>query len=112
MTPILGEMKKDIAGKLQVELNDVGLKEDLALAEQFGVKLKPVQVFRDSSGKELWRHEGSRSRGVGLDDGPDSLQHAIPGWRGAADMGVSASSNGSSKEVPRAILCCPCDIFR
>jgi thioredoxin 1 len=62
MAPILEEMKKDLAGKLQVEFTDVGLKENLPLAKQYGVKLIPTQVFLDADGKELWRHEGYISR--------------------------------------------------
>ena len=62
MAPILEEMKKDLAGKLQVEFTDVGLKENLPLAKQYGVKLIPTQVFLDAEGKELWRHEGYISR--------------------------------------------------
>ena len=62
MWPILEEMKKDLAGKLQVEFIDVGLKENLPLGKQHGVKLIPTQVFLDAEGKELWRHEGYISR--------------------------------------------------
>ena len=62
MWPILEEMKKDFAGKLQVEFIDVGLRENLPLARQYGIKLIPTQVFLDAEGKELWRHEGYISR--------------------------------------------------
>ena len=62
MWPILEEMKKEFAGKFAGDFVDVNKKENLALAQQYGVKLIPTQVFLDAEGKELWRHEGFISR--------------------------------------------------
>ena len=62
MSPALEEMKRQFAGKLVVEFVDVGLRENLPLARQYGIKLIPTQVFLDAEGKELWRHEGYISR--------------------------------------------------
>jgi thioredoxin 1 len=62
MWPILEEMKKEQAGKLTVEFLDVGKKENVPLARQYGIKLIPTQIFLDASGRELWRHEGYISR--------------------------------------------------
>jgi len=62
MWPILEEMKKEFAGKMTVDFLDVGKKENLPLAKQYGIKLIPTQVFLDADGKELWRHEGYISR--------------------------------------------------
>ena len=60
MAPILEDLKKGYAGRLQVEFIDVNV--DPKPAKAFGVKLIPTQVFIDASGKELWRHEGFFSR--------------------------------------------------
>ncbi len=62
MWPVLEGMKKEFAGSLRVDFVDVGLKENLALAKQYDIKLIPTQVFIDARGKELWRHEGYISR--------------------------------------------------
>lgn len=62
MWPVLEGMKKELAGSLQVDFVDVGLKDNLPLAKQYDIKLIPTQIFLDASGKELWRHEGYISR--------------------------------------------------
>jgi thioredoxin 1 len=62
MAPILEGMKKDYAGKFEVEFIDVWVKENAAKAKEFGIKLIPTQIFFDASGKELWRHEGYISK--------------------------------------------------
>jgi len=62
MWPILEQMKKEFAGKLQVEFIDVGQKDNASLAKQYDTKLIPTQIFFDAAGKELWRHEGFLSR--------------------------------------------------
>ena len=60
MAPILDEMKSEYAGRLEVEFIDVN--ENREAARQYGIKLIPTQIFFDTSGKELWRHEGFISR--------------------------------------------------
>ncbi len=60
MAPILAELKKEYAGRLDVEFIDVGDNRDAA--RQYGVRLIPTQVFLDASGTELVRHEGFMSR--------------------------------------------------
>jgi len=57
MAPILEEMKTEYAGKFDVEFVDVGLKENVPLAKQYGIRLIPTQIFFGKDGKELWRHE-------------------------------------------------------
>ena len=56
MAPILEEMKKDYAGKLDVVFIDVWKNADAG--KQYGINLIPTQIFFDASGKELFRHEG------------------------------------------------------
>ena len=62
MWPALEAMRTEFAGKLVVEFVDVGKRDNLPLARQYGIKLIPTQVFLDAEGKELWRHEGFISR--------------------------------------------------
>ena len=56
MAPILEELKKEYAGKLEVEFIDVWQNPDAA--GKYGIQLIPTQIFYDASGKELFRHEG------------------------------------------------------
>ncbi len=56
MIPILEELKKEYAGKMQVEFIDVW--KDTAAGQRYGVEAIPTQIFFDASGKELYRHQG------------------------------------------------------
>lgn len=62
MAPILEELKRDYAGRFDVEFVDVWVKENAVKAEEFGIRAIPTQIFFDASGKELWRHEGYFSK--------------------------------------------------
>jgi thioredoxin 1 len=56
MQPIMKEMAKEYAGKIQVVFYDVW--KDPAPARKYGIQLIPTQVFIDQSGKEIFRHVG------------------------------------------------------
>jgi len=56
MAPILEELKKEYAGKMEVEFIDVWQNPDAAA--KYGIRLIPTQIFYDATGKELFRHEG------------------------------------------------------
>ena len=56
MAPILKELKKDCAGRLEVEFIDVW--KNKPAAETHGVKIIPTQIFFDAAGNERFRHEG------------------------------------------------------
>ena len=56
MAPILEEMKKEYAGRLDVEFIDVWKNPDAA--QKQAVEIIPTQIFFDASGKELFRHTG------------------------------------------------------
>lgn len=56
MAPILDQMKKDYAGKLEVEFIDVWKNPDAG--KQYKIEVIPTQIFYDASGKELFRHIG------------------------------------------------------
>jgi len=56
MAPILEELKKEYAGRMQVDFIDVWKNPDAGKA--FGVEVIPTQIFYDASGKETFRHVG------------------------------------------------------
>ncbi|MCX7045368.1 MAG: organomercurial lyase [Candidatus Sumerlaeota bacterium] len=56
MAPILEELKKEYAGRMDVEFIDVN--KDREAARKYGIKLIPTQIFFDAEGKERFRHEG------------------------------------------------------
>ena len=56
MAPILEELKKEYAGRMEVEFIDVWKNPDAGKA--YGVEMIPTQIFYDASGKELERHTG------------------------------------------------------
>jgi len=56
MAPILEELKKQLAGKVDVEFIDVN--QSPAMADKYGIQIIPTQIFFDATGKELFRHEG------------------------------------------------------
>ncbi|MBP7937206.1 MAG: thioredoxin family protein [Phycisphaerae bacterium] len=60
MAPILEELRKEFAGRLQVDFIDVW--ENPKAGDEYHIKLIPTQIFFDASGKELFRHEGFFSR--------------------------------------------------
>ncbi len=62
MAPILEELKKEYKGIFDVEFIDVWDKENAKKAEEYKIESIPVQIFFDSDGKEVWRHEGFFSK--------------------------------------------------
>ena len=56
MAPILEELKKELAGKIDVEF--ININEKPALADKYKIEYIPTQVFLDATGKELFRHVG------------------------------------------------------
>jgi len=56
MAPILKELAAEYRGKVKVEVIDVYEHGDLA--ERYGVRAIPTQVFLDAQGKEVSRHIG------------------------------------------------------
>jgi thioredoxin 1 len=60
MFPVLDELKKEYAGKLEVEFIDVWNNPDAG--KQYGIEVIPTQIFYDATGKELFRHIGFFSK--------------------------------------------------
>jgi len=56
MAPILEELKKTYAGRMDVVFIDVW--EDPAAGKKYGITVIPTQIFYDAAGKERFRHEG------------------------------------------------------
>lgn len=60
MQPVLEELRKDYAGKLQVDFIDVW--KDEAAGKEYGVQSIPTQIFFDANGEEIFRHIGYYSK--------------------------------------------------
>lgn len=56
MVPVLNGLRKDYKGKLTVEFIDVW--KQTSAKDKYKIKVIPTQIFYDSKGKELSRHEG------------------------------------------------------
>jgi thioredoxin 1 len=56
MLPILKELQTEYKGRALVEVID--LREQPDAAKVYNLRLIPTQIFFDSDGKEVWRHEG------------------------------------------------------
>jgi len=56
MAPILVELKKEYAGRLEVEFIDVWKNPDAG--QRYGIQMIPTQIFYDAEGKERFRHVG------------------------------------------------------
>jgi thioredoxin 1 len=56
LEPVLDELRKNYAEKLQVDFIDVWEHEQVAI--DYGIEIIPVQIFFDAQGRELYRHQG------------------------------------------------------
>lgn len=56
MAPILDELKKEYAGRMEVVFIDVWKKREEAA--HYNAKLIPTQIFYGADGRELHRHQG------------------------------------------------------
>ena len=56
MAPILEELKKEYAGRMDVVFIDVWENRDAG--DKYGIQSIPTQIFFDAAGKEVFRHEG------------------------------------------------------
>ncbi len=60
LAPILDELKQEYTGRMKVEFIDVW--KNPGVSRQYKIRLIPTQIFFDSSGRELFRHEGFISK--------------------------------------------------
>ena len=56
MAPILEELKKEYAGRIEVEF--IGVWKNPDAGKAYGVEMIPTQIIYDATGKELDRHTG------------------------------------------------------
>jgi thioredoxin 1 len=56
MAPILEQLREEFKGKVDVEFIDVWENPDEG--DKYGIRLIPTQIFYDTAGKEVFRHEG------------------------------------------------------
>lgn len=56
MAPILVELRRQYAGRMQVDFIDVW--KNPSAGDPYRISLIPTQVFFDEHGRELYRHEG------------------------------------------------------
>ena len=56
MEPILEKLESDFEGKASVLILDI--REYSALSQKYGITLIPTQIFFDTSGAEVFRHQG------------------------------------------------------
>lgn len=59
MAPIMEKMEKKYAGKAVIHFYDVW--KDREPAVRFGIRAIPTQIFFNSEGREVYRHEGFMS---------------------------------------------------
>jgi len=60
MAPILDEMKETFSEQLEVVFVDVWKNQ--GAGKEYEIRVIPTQIFFDSDGKELFRHEGFYAR--------------------------------------------------
>ncbi|MCB2213618.1 thioredoxin [bacterium] len=56
MKPVMAGLEQDYNGIIRVTFHDVRKNPDIA--NEYGIKLIPTQVFLDADGNEFYRHEG------------------------------------------------------
>jgi thioredoxin 1 len=56
MEPILKEVTQEYDGRAIIEVID--LRDDAEAARRYGIRVIPTQIFFDTAGNEVWRHEG------------------------------------------------------
>lgn len=58
MQPVMASLQEKYGHQLNVIFYDVWEEDQKSFATQYGIRLIPTQVFLDSNGVELMRHEG------------------------------------------------------
>lgn len=104
MAPILKDLKKEYAGKMDVEFLDVWKNPDVG--KQYGIEMIPTQIFFDAEGKELFRHTGFFGR-----------EDILGKWKElGVDLSGGKASAGAVREEavkldtrPRDQVCYMCD---
>jgi thioredoxin 1 len=58
MQPVMQAVQQKYGNQLRIIFYDVWRPEQKHYAQEYGIRLIPTQVFLDSTGKEIGRHEG------------------------------------------------------
>ncbi len=103
MTPILEELKKEFAGRMDVEFIDVSEKRDAA--QLYRIRIIPTQIFYDAGGKELFRHEGFFGREDILDKWKELGVDLAGKPATAVERAVPAAADTRSRDS----ICFMCD---
>lgn len=81
MAPILEELKKENAGRMEVQFIDVWQNPDAGKA--YGIEMIPTQIFYDAGGREMFRHVGFFAK-----------EDILAKWK---ELGVVLTSPGGSR---------------
>jgi thioredoxin 1 len=103
MAPILQELKKEYAGRMDVEFIDVWKNE--GAGKKYGIKLIPTQIFFAANGKELFRHEGF----YGKEDILAKWKELGVDLSGKVDAGLVRETPVAADARPREAVCFMCD---
>ncbi|MBE3123242.1 MAG: thioredoxin family protein [Acidobacteria bacterium] len=88
MAPSLEELKKEYAGRLQIEFIDAF--QNPGAKKQYDAFFCPTQVFIDASGKELFRHTGYYSK-----------KNILAKWR---ELGVDLEAPPERPDAPESAV--------
>ena len=58
MRPVMEQAVRELGSDLDVHVLDIRQKKNMELAERFKMRVIPLVVLTDGTGKEIWRHEG------------------------------------------------------
>ncbi len=58
MQPVMKSLENKYGEQLKIIFYDVWKQENKDKAQEYGIRLIPTQIFLDSKGKEIKRHEG------------------------------------------------------
>ena len=58
MQPIMKSVEEKYGNQIKVIFYDVWKNEYKSKAQEYKIRLIPTQIFLDSNGKEIYRHEG------------------------------------------------------
>lgn len=103
MAPILADLKKEYAGKMEVEFIDVWKRPDAG--RSYKIKLIPTQIFFASSGKELFRHEGF----YGKEDILKKWKELGVDFQGHPAAGIARELPVKADSRSRETVCFMCD---
>lgn len=103
MAPILEQMKKEYAGRMDVEFIDVWKNE--GAGKKYGIKLIPTQIFYGADGKELFRHEGF----FGKEDILGKWKELGVDLSGKTSAGLVREAPITPDARPRETVCFMCD---